>query len=304
MTATATRTIDDARDLLEQGITAILDGDAYQAWLRMVSRMHRYSWANCLLIALQKPDASMIAGYRKWQELGRQVRKGEKSIRIFAPVTRRRDDDPDAERVVVNFKAAAVFDISQTDGDEIPQPPRPAMLEGDHPLIPELTSGLMQWCSERGITVERAEPRSPGALGDYDPKQRAIRVRPDLEPLATLKTLVHEVAHAAADHQLRDARCDVETVAESVAFVVLHHVGIDTSAYTFPYVAGWAQDTAILTANMSTIQKTARVLIDAIEQEGEGPKPSPRRMNGAAPMQALTDGEKGGPRGDRVGLIR
>lgn len=270
MTATTARTIDDARELLEQGIADILNDDQYRAWLEMVARLHRYSWSNCLLIALQKPDASMVAGYRRWQDLGRQVRKGERSIRIFAPVTKRKSDDPDAERVVVNFKAAAVFDVSQTEGDDLPQPPRPELLGGDHPAEPVLSDRLMAWCAERGVTVERAEPTRAGANGDYDPKQRAIRIRPDLVPLAALKTLVHEVAHAAADHQLRDARCDVECVAESVAYIVLHHAGIDTSAYTFPYVAGWAQDTAILTANMATIQKTARVLIDAIDGEGEG----------------------------------
>jgi antirestriction protein ArdC len=258
--------------LLEQGVTTLLTDDAFAAYLRTLARFHQYSARNVLLIHCQRPDATRVAGYRAWQALGRQVRRGEHGIRILAPHRRllplAETDPADTERleIITGFGVVTVFDIAQTDGAPLPTPPVPQLLAGDTPVAIWLWNRLAIFLAAEGVNLTRAA--LPQGLGCYLPLRRQVVVAASLTDVQAAKTLAHECAHHVAltvrlDH-LAGPRADAETIAEGAAFVLLAHYGLDTSAYTFPYVAGWAADRAVLARNLAAIRTTAARLIDAV----------------------------------------
>jgi antirestriction protein ArdC len=213
-----------------------------------------------------------VAGYHAWQALGRQVRRGEHGIRILAPHRRRlplaEDDPAEAERlsIITGFGVVAVFDVAQTDGVPLLTPPAPQLLAGDTPVATWLWHRLAIFLAAEGVNLTRAE--LPHGLGCYFPLRRQVVVAPDLTGDQAVKTLAHECAHhvalTAGLDQLAGPRADAETIAEGAAFVLLAHYGLDTSAYTFPYVAGWAADRAVLARNLAATRTTAARLIDAV----------------------------------------
>ena len=227
-----------ALERLHAGVRELLDSKAWQEALRFKTKFYQYSFNNALLIYLQRPDASLVAGYRRWQELGRQVRKGETGIAILAPIVRRVED----EKQVVGFRSARVFDVSQTDGEPLPEVPQPVLLTDDGEAVREALVRAEAFAVARDFPVAYQELRGT-ALGSFSVTKRVIKVRPDLPPLQTLKTLVHELAHGLmhAAPNADDKRHLVELEAESCAFLVLHELGLDTSRYTFPYLANWAE---------------------------------------------------------------
>lgn len=265
--------LSDALASLEDGVAGIVDGPSFAAYLRTMARFHQYSARNVALIHAQRPDASRVAGYRAWQALGRQVRKGEQGIRILAP--RRRSvadgDTPADERVevVTGFGVATVFDISQTDGDPLPAPPAPAALAGSSDTGVWLAGRLAAVLVAEGVRVSRAD--TGRANGFYVPRLRRVVLHRDLDGDQAVKTLAHETAHhiaetrAVAGHDL--SRADAETIAEGAAYVVLHHVGLNAGGYTFAYVARWAEDRAVLARNLEAIRRTAHIIIAALEDE-------------------------------------
>lgn len=257
---------------LEAGIDSIIDSDSFRAYLRTMSAFHDYSFGNVILIGIQRSDATRVAGYQTWKNLGRQVRKGEKAIKIIVPHKKRIGDDdetaqdetakPGAYRLV-GFGVGNVFDVSQTDGKPLPPPPAAEVLQSESDAGTTLYECLETFVSAQGVTVVRKDTGQ--AKGYYDPVTREIAVRDDLRSDAAAKTLAHEAAHFMANHRELDPKQDVETVAESTAFVLMHHFGIDTSSYSFGYVAGWAQDRQVLQRNLDIIQKTAHQLISGVE---------------------------------------
>ena len=278
----------EALDLLEQGIGAILDGESFARYLRCLSRFHQYSVSNVGLILMQRPEATKVAGYRAWQALGRQVRKGEKGIAILVPfVSRVREGDAgdtahnpqnpqnpaesaagaqqqgDTVRVVSRFGVGYVFDLYQTDGEPLPEPPAARAITEATDKGAALWDALAVWLHEEGVTVAIEDCGRPN--GYYSPTQKKIVVHQRLigTDQAT-KTLAHEAAHHVAAHHGNLDRRDAETVAESAAFVLLHHFGLDTSGYTFPYVAGWAEDKAVLRRNLEAIRVTAATFLEAL----------------------------------------
>jgi antirestriction protein ArdC len=264
--------VHNAIETLEHGIDSILTDEGFAAYLTTLAQFHQYSFGNVMLIRMQRPDATRVAGYRKWQELGRQVRKGEAGIKILVPHLQRikpetetGEEIPDVRRPR-GFGVGTVFDVAQTDGEPLPEPPRPGELSGSSEHSAALTAGVMQFLREQGVPVVREDTRP--AHGYYDPMTRTIGLDERLEGDQEAKTLVHEAAHFVANHTLGMDTRDAETVAESAAFVVLNHAGIDSSGYSFAYVAHWAQDRAVLKRNLDTIQKTAHHLIDALERSG------------------------------------
>jgi len=259
-------------ETLSEQVLTLSSSTAWTDWLRTASRFHQYSFGNTVAIWMQRPDATQVAGYRTWQSLGRQVRKGEQGIQILAPVTRRRfdvtdqADDPDprgttdpaqggsetgtqppAARRVVGVRIAYVFDISQTEGDPLPgtDAAHPTLLTGQAPQ--DLWDGLALQVDEAGFRLALETP--PGAAnGLTDWAERHVLVRPELEDAQRVKTLAHELGHVAlhepADVLDRTAlvcRGQKEVEAESVAFLVTSAYGMDTGQYSFPYVVGWAQ---------------------------------------------------------------
>jgi antirestriction protein ArdC len=250
---------------LEQGVEAITDSGEFRRYLTMMARLHQYSSSNAMLIMTQRPDATTVAGYRRWQQLGRQVRKGEKGLVILAPVVRKADDEgDDTTKVVAGFRITTVFDVSQTDGDDLPEPPTAEAIKSATDKGGELVHRLEAWLSTQDVLVEVGE--CGNAHGYYQPGARRIVLSPGI--MGTdhqAKTLCHEAAHYVAGHRGYMSRGDCETIAEASAFCVLSHFGLDTSSYSFGYVAGWAQDGDVLKHNLEAIRRTAHDIIAALE---------------------------------------
>jgi hypothetical protein len=261
-----------AVQLLEDGIDGILSSDGFAAYLRTMAHLPQYSFGNLVLIHAQHPHPTMIAGYRKWQELGRQVRKGEKGLKIFVPhkypVPQEEAETEERARFVLRgFGVGTVFDVSQTDGPPLPEPPQVQTIEGESTAGTQLYHDLLNSLEADGVTVAREETRP--AHGYYEPLTDRIVLGHHVRGDQATKTLAHEIAHRVAGHTLGMNDRDVETVAESVAFVVLTHFGVDSSGYSFPYVARWARERDILKRNLETIQQVAQTMIGTIEERRE-----------------------------------
>jgi predicted DNA-binding transcriptional regulator AlpA len=268
----------DVLQQLREGITKLTSSDAWFRYLDVQRRFHTYSWGNCLLITIQRPDATRIAGYRKWQTLGRQVRKGERAISILAPMVYRPDTDREESRtadessdlkVVRAFRTASVFDIAQTDGEALPE--ITTRLLGDEPIHALLRMRTL--AGELGYKVESAD--LPGARnGECDFEHYTIRVRNDLEPAHVVKTLAHEIAHVVLHHPNQMpangmSRDTVELEAESVAYIVCHELGVDSSQYSVGYIAHWAGDGERAVKNIeisaARINHAAKTVLQGLE---------------------------------------
>lgn len=256
-TSTKIDKLDAAYATLEQGIAQLVGSDDWARMLETSARFHDYSPRNVLLILAQNPCASRVAGYNKWQELGRQVRKGERGLAILAPCTVKVDDGEageDGRRRLVGFRVARVFDVSQTDGDELPDV-RPDLLEGMSDA--GLWDLLAKQIADAGFSLARGD--CDGANGVTRWEERSVTVRADVGPVQTAKTLAHELAHVllhepegGVSHQCRGEK---EVEAESVAYLVCQAAGVATDGYTFAYVARWAD------GDMAKVQKTAERVI-------------------------------------------
>lgn len=262
-------------ELLEQlttGISDLTDSEQWRRHLDVQGRFHRYSFGNVVLIAAQCPDASRVAGFRAWKKLGRSVRKGEKAIWILAPMVAREAEDSDGESgehrgTVRAFRYVAVFDISQTDGEELPGVCR--RLLGDEPA--QCFGRLTEVAGSVGYAVDVTE-LPDGVNGDCAFTRRRIRVEGRNSPAQRVKTLVHELAHALLHEGLGD-RALAELEAESTSYVVCRVLGLDSGAYSFGYVASWAgggdQAVAGIRASCGRIQQAAAVILGSFESEEE-----------------------------------
>jgi antirestriction protein ArdC len=269
---------------LDDAVGAIHDSEAFRRYLEVQARFHRYSYGNVLLILAQRPDATRIAGYRAWQSLGRQVRRGERGIKILVPMKVRepggqttpdagdaaesaampQDPGPSADPASVRrrllFGVGTVFDISQTDGEPLATIDVPVLTGTDGAAL----YGRMEAVARKdGLTVERGNLRltRPETMGFYSPTERLIVVR-EAAQIQMTKTLAHELAHHYGDHRLSDA--ESETIAESVAYVTLAHYGLDSGLRSFPYVATWRQQPAVLRAALHQVETVSRSLIDRV----------------------------------------
>ena len=282
-------------DRLEQGVKDLFESGRYAAYLNAMSKFHSYSANNLLLILLQCPHASQVAGYTTWKkDFGRNVKRGEKGIQILAPcpykiLTKRDKLDPNTNCPVLDangepvsewvlmkrqsFKIVTVFDVSQTEGRELPRLG-----------VEELTGTVAYYQALSGaiedlspVPIHYKAPVSPSAKGCYSHLAQCVYVRPGMSQVQTIKTLLHEVAHAKL-HALpvengvitelpEKNRRTREVEAESVAYVVCQHFGIDTSDYSFGYVAGWSRGRELeeLRTSLECIRATAAELIDGIE---------------------------------------
>ena len=264
---------------LEEGIGRILDSEGFAEYLRAMSRFHAYSAHNVALIHAQRPDATHVASYKGWRRLGRQVRKGERGLVILVPLKSRitvsNEDGAEEEAIATRFGAGHVFDISQTEGEELPRPPAAEAIAAATEPGRELFRRLEAWLVAQGVAVEVAD--LGGANGSYNPGGRRIAIsRRVVGADHAAKTLAHEAAHHVAEHHALTAREDAESVAEGAAYVVARHYGIEAGGYSFGYVAGWAEDRRVLKRNLAAIQKAARAIIDGLEEadqaEAEGPR--------------------------------
>jgi len=271
------RRIDEVLKRLKEGVDEIQESDNFREFLLTMSKFHDYSIGNLILITIQKPEATRVAGFRTWQELGRWVRKGEKGIAILAPclppknarVTEREDEEPDEEERVTEirplyFKVVHVFDISQTEGKPLPEFEVPA-LTGE--ANDELFTEVLKLAESQGLDVsfESRPGQDPAIKGMYSGKM--IWIRPEESRAQQLKTMLHEIAHYYSEGVFRMSRRSAETIAESVAFTVGAHFGFDTGVRSFPYVALWAEDKKVLEQNLADIRKVSTKIIDALASE-------------------------------------
>ena len=281
-------------DRLEQGITELFDSERYKEYLRVMSKFHNYSFNNTLLIAMQKPDASLVAGFTAWKnQFQRNVKKGEKGIKIIAPspfkIKQETEKiDPQTQKPVIGrdgkpvteekeitipaYKVVSVFDVSQTEGKELPDIAVDA-LTGDVEQYSDFFAALEK-TSPVPIGFEKIEG---GAHGYYHLEDKRIALDEGMSELQTLKTAIHEIAHAKLhnidlnapkdEQQPRVDRRTREVEAESVAYTVCQHYGLDTSDYSFGYVAGWSsgRELAELKSSLETIRSAAADIINSID---------------------------------------
>ncbi len=229
----------DLLDKLMNGVSALSRSDKWSEYLDYQSRFRDYSFSNVLLIALQRPGATRVAGYKAWEKLGRRVSRGEKAIYIRAPILHRRALSDDAgtessELSVRGFRYVPVFDVAQTEGDAVP-----SVCENLSSSDPrDAYDRLLVVASQLGYRVEYAE--LPGRTnGDCSFDLRRIRIRTENSPAQHVKTLAHEIGHAMLHEETRDRRL-AELEAESIAYVVCAALGLDSGRYSFGYVTIWS----------------------------------------------------------------
>lgn len=254
---------------LEQGVHDLFESDRFAEYLRFMGNFTDYSFNNCLLILMQKPEATLCAGYKAWQQKGRQVRKGEKAIKILAPCPHKKEVEKDGEIKTIiwnTFRTVSIFDISQTDGDDLPESPV-QMLTGEVADYEELKQKL------EGISPVpvRYEAIKGGANGFYSHTEKRIAILEGMSEAQTLKTLIHEISHAILHDSDTGTETDAdrstrEVQAESVAYTVCSMLGLDTSDYSFGYIAGWStgKEAKELSASMETIRTTAKDIADQL----------------------------------------
>ena len=279
---------------LEQGVKDLFTSDKYMEYLRVMSQFHNYSFSNTLLIAMQKPEATLVAGYGAWQtKFERNVMKGEKAIKIFAPAPRKveveRDMlDPDTKRPVIDengevkkekvtvqqpyFKVTSVFDVSQTDGKPLPE------LDTVHDLTDSVEGyNIFFEALKRTSKVPiDFQPIEGGSHGFYHQVEKRIAIAEGMSQAQNVKTGIHELAHSRLhDIDMADAengnavdRRTREVQAESIAYTVCQHYGIDTSDYSFGYIAGWSEgkDMKELRGSMEIIRREADSMIKEIDR--------------------------------------
>ena len=280
-------------DRLEQGIAELFDSERYREYLKVMSKFHNYSFRNTVLIAMQKPDASLVAGFSAWKNnFERNVMKGQKGIKIIAPSPYKikqemQKIDPHTQKPVIGkdgkpvteekeitipaYKVVTVFDVSQTEGKELPDIAVDE-LTGDVESYKDFFAALEK-TSPVPIAFEKIEG---GSHGYYHLADKRIALNEGMSELQTLKTAIHEIAHAKLhdidlnapkDGQPRVDRNTREVEAESVAYTVCQHYGLDTSDYSFGYVAGWSsgRELAELKSSLETIRSAAAEIINSID---------------------------------------
>lgn len=281
--ATATAEERRAADLerLEEALRALMTSDGWERWVKTRKHFRAYSLNNQLLIAMQCPTASRVAGYKTWQKLGRQVLKGEKSIRIFAPISgpcRSCDGNGTVSGLTcgrcfgkgrwLSFRVVSVFDVAQTDGEELAEPPRQPIDGETHAhLIP----AAVAYAESLGYSVT-FEPQPGARGGSCDIQRKAISVESDKPANARLRTLVHEIAHAHGIDYSDYTRSQSEVIVETVTIMVCGSAGLDTSGESLPYIAGWGEgdDLEALKTFAATIDDVASKLETALGLDGKG----------------------------------
>ena len=311
-------------DRLEQGITELFDSERYKEYLRVMSKFHNYSFNNTLLIAMQKPDASLIAGFSAWKNnFGRNVMKGQKGIKILAPSPFKikkelekidpqtgkafigKDGKPvteEKEITIPAFKVVSVFDVSQTEGKEIPDI-AVNMLTGDVEHYKDVFAALEK-TSPVPVGFEKIEG---GAHGYYHLEDKRIALDEGMSELQTLKTLIHEIAHAKLhdidlnapkdEQQPHVDRRTREVEAESVAYTVCQHYGLDTSDYSFGYVAGWSsgRELSELKSSLETIRSAAAEIINSIDENLAELQKAQDKEQTAGQEQPTREGQEAAP---------
>jgi antirestriction protein ArdC len=269
--------VKEGYEMMVKGVSEFLNSNKWKEFLKFQSHFYNYSFGNTVMIFMQKENATYVAGFKTWNKLGRYIKKGEKAIKILAPVKvkvkeekknkeneEKKGREEQKERYVLKgFKVVNVFDISQTEGKDVPEICRE--LKGKSVKIETLYNKLLSIIK---IPVIREPLRGP--KGYYDPLKNIISIKEDMDPKQKLKTLVHEYAHYKLHSKKTDfTRAEQEVQAEGIAFIVLNHFGIDTSSYSFEYITTYSyKEPQILLKHGLIMQKTAEEIINEIKSLG------------------------------------
>lgn len=307
-------------DKLEQGIKELFESERFKEYLRTMSKFYNYSFNNTLLIAMQKPEATYVAGYTSWQRnFDRQVMKGEKGIKILAPAPYKAQEerekiDPVTQKPVIGadgktvtetvevlrpaFKVVSVFDVSQTDGKELPD-----IIVDELKGTVENYEAFFDALKQESPVPVSFEDIPGGAKGFFSPVESRIAIQEGMSEIQTVKTAIHEIAHAklhafkqdeqAAPEDKKD-RHTKEVEAESVAYTVCQRYGIETSDYSFGYIAGWSsgKETKELKSSLDTIRKTAAEMIEGIDAKLKvllAEKAQSAEKEAEAPVEAMQE---------------
>ena len=264
------QTIDDRLEQLAKAVDDVRASELFRQYLDVQARFHKYSWHNTMLIVTQKPDAERVAGFKTWTTMGRHVRKGERGIMIFAPRPWKHTDTDnagnDTERQGVSFRPVYVFDISQTDGDPLPEVEVPDVETAADTLL----ASLERVAAKRGIAINYTT-LDAGYFGVS--KGGTIDLATGHATGQSAKTLAHELAHEAMHKRDRPdglTRTIAELEAESVAYVVCSHFGLDVEVRASRYIAQWDGDAKALRESLDRIATTARDIIDDVDALASG----------------------------------
>ena len=310
-------------DRLEQGIAELFDSERYKEYLKVMSKFHNYSFRNTVLIAMQKPDASLLAGFSAWKNnFERNVMRGQKGIKIIAPSPYKikqemQKIDPHTQKPIIGkdgkpvteekeitipaYKVVSVFDVSQTEGKELPDIAVDE-LTGDVDRYKDFFAALEK-TSPVPIAFENIEG---GSHGYYHLEDKRIAINEGMSELQTLKTAIHEIAHAKLhdidlnapkDEQPRVDRRTREVEAESVAYTVCQHYGLDTSDYSFGYVAGWSsgRELSELKSSLETIRSAAAEIINSIDANFAELQKAQDKEQTAGQEQPTREGQEAAP---------
>ena len=253
--------IDQQVETLAKAVDAVRASADFKAYLDVQARFHRYSWCNTMLIYSQRPDATQVSGYRAWQKLKRQVRKGERGIRIFAPCPWKRENaDTGETEQGMFFRCVSVFDVAQTDGEALPTVDVPDV----DTAADDLLARLIRVAESRTITLT-FKPQPDGAYGVS--KRGAIDVDDSHATGQQAKTLAHELAHEALHWEDKGTftRALAELEAEAVSYVVCKHFNLDTAVRSSTYIAIWNGDAKSMRESLARIADAARGIIDDAE---------------------------------------
>lgn len=274
MKTTKKDSLEEITKKLEQGVKEVFTSERYAKYLAFVAQFYDYSVNNSILIWAQMPHASLVAGFKAWQtKFNRNVKKGEKGIQIFAPCPHKKmekvkdENGNEVEKEIhyTTFRATYVFDVSQTEGEDIPK------------YIDDLTGSVERYEETVKKLIALApvpvsfEAFDSPAKGYFSDSEKKIVVQPNMSEKQSIKTLVHEIAHSmlhGEDGEQKEAgRRTAEVQAESVAYTVLSALGIDTSDYSFGYVAGWSEGKEVkeLVESMDVIRQTAKKILDTLK---------------------------------------
>jgi hypothetical protein len=263
---------------MQEGVDKLLEDP--KGYFRLMARFPRYSLANTFMIFAQFPEASLVMGYGDktgktgWKSVGRHVREGETGIRIWAPNKYKVIDEEtgDPKEIVRNFRLVSVFDVSQTEGEPLPDPPSITEDVTTDDVSTAINLKLSRFCIDNGLIMS-SEPMEGHRRGSWSPQQRkiALRASPDVSPFSVsrTKTLVHETAHFLANHDGTVGREDAEQVAEITAYVVMNRFGHDTSDASFGYVAGWGGTGEKIHTKLGEVKRLSGEIIAAIETIGD-----------------------------------
>ncbi|GAA1109986.1 MULTISPECIES: ArdC-like ssDNA-binding domain-containing protein [Nocardiopsis] len=269
-----------AYDTLSDAVEKLTTADGWQQMITRRAWLRRYSLGNLLMILAQREDATDVRSYNDWRAAGRHVRKGERGIRILAPLRYRERDEDDTPLTnpggapryrVRGFTVVSVFDISQTDGPPLPEDTHgPRLLDGAAPA--RLWDAIADQITGRGYTIERDTTAPANGWVRFD--TRTVRVSDTLPDAHAVKTLIHELAHIWCEHDTRDVPRKVgEIEAESVACLVCSLVGLDSLPYSVPYVAGWAKDADTARTTAERVLTVADAIADALSATVAMPAP-------------------------------